>query len=189
TLASACTTDRMFVGAPNTGFRWQAPSPAINAGATLPSVPTDYDGSPRPQGAVYDIGAYEFGSGAAAFAFAFSNGSNQAVTRGASVSIPLTTTLVSGTAQALAFTASGLPSSEVIASFAPASCLPPCTTTLTLSPPASTPIGTDTLTVAGTTGSGSNTTSFPLTVNAPAPPLPAPPGETPANLTVAMIGY
>ncbi len=187
-LANNLTTDPKFIDASNTNFHLQSTSPAIDAGATLVNVPTDYDGNPRPQGAVYDIGAYEFGSGAAAFAFAFSNGGNQAVTRGASVSIPLTTTLVSGTAQALAFTAAGLPSSEVITSFAPASCLPPCTTTLTLSTSASIPVGTYTLTVAGTAGSGSKTTSFPVTVNAPVPPPPLPPGETPANFTVAFIG-
>src|SRR5205814_505817 len=89
-LTNNVTTDPKFIDAPNTDFHLQATSPAIDAGATLPTVPTDYDGNPRPQGAVYDIGAYEFGSGAAAFAFAFSNGSNQVVTRGASVSIPLT---------------------------------------------------------------------------------------------------
>ena len=34
-------------------------SPAINAGVTLSTVTTDFDGVSRPQGGVYDIGAYE----------------------------------------------------------------------------------------------------------------------------------
>jgi hypothetical protein len=35
-------------------------SPAIDAGAPVPSVTTDFDGVERPQGAAPDIGAYEF---------------------------------------------------------------------------------------------------------------------------------
>ena len=34
-------------------------SPAIDAGLTLPGVKFDLDGTPRPQGAAYDIGAFE----------------------------------------------------------------------------------------------------------------------------------
>src|SRR3989442_3952348 len=122
-LANNLTTNPQFVDAPNTDFHLQSTSSAIDAGATLPDVPTDYDGNPRPQGPAYDIGAYEFGSGAVAFDFSLSNGGNQAVTRGASVSNPISATLVSGPAQAVSFTASSLPP-EVIASFSPASCSP-----------------------------------------------------------------
>jgi Right handed beta helix region len=35
-------------------------APAIDAGATLPEIPDDLDGNIRPQGAAYDMGAYEF---------------------------------------------------------------------------------------------------------------------------------
>src|SRR5438552_5511183 len=120
------TTDPNFVDAPVTpNFHLQATSPAIDAGVPLPSVPTDCDGNPRPQGLAYDIGAYEFGSGAPAFTFSLSSSSgDQGVTRGASVSIPISATLISGTTQAVAFTVSSLPSPEVIASFSPASCSP-----------------------------------------------------------------
>ena len=41
-------------------FHLQATSPAIDAGVTLAEVPTDFEGTPRPQGAGYDIGAYEY---------------------------------------------------------------------------------------------------------------------------------
>jgi hypothetical protein len=37
----------------------QSISPAIDAGKTVSTVTNDYDGNPRPQGAGYDIGAYE----------------------------------------------------------------------------------------------------------------------------------
>jgi hypothetical protein len=40
-------------------FRVQIGSPAINAGETLPSVTVDHEGTSRPQGGAYDIGAYE----------------------------------------------------------------------------------------------------------------------------------
>lgn len=39
--------------------RPKAGSPAIDAGATLKEVPTDFDGVARPQGAGHDIGAFE----------------------------------------------------------------------------------------------------------------------------------
>lgn len=44
-------------------FRLQAGSPAINAGIAEARVNTDLPGSTRPQGAAYDIGAYEYVSG------------------------------------------------------------------------------------------------------------------------------
>jgi len=40
-------------------YTLQANSPALNAGTTLAAVTTDYAGVARPQGAAYDIGAYE----------------------------------------------------------------------------------------------------------------------------------
>jgi hypothetical protein len=49
----------LFVGN-YTNLQLQPGSPAIDAGATIPSVTDDYDGLPRPQGSYYDIGAYEY---------------------------------------------------------------------------------------------------------------------------------
>ena len=46
-----------------TDYHLQSTSPAINAGITLSGVTNDYDGNSRPQGAGYDIGAYEYVSG------------------------------------------------------------------------------------------------------------------------------
>ncbi len=48
--------DPLFVSA--TDFHLAVGSPAIDAGLAVP-VATDFDGNPRPQGAGYDIGAYE----------------------------------------------------------------------------------------------------------------------------------
>lgn len=60
-------TDPSFVNAVGGDFRLQSGSAAINAGVTITAVPFDFLGFTRPQGAAYDIGAYEFveGSGGA----------------------------------------------------------------------------------------------------------------------------
>lgn len=53
------TGDPMFLKPDEQDFRLQAHSPAIDAGALLRKVTTDFWNTPRPQGAAYDIGAYE----------------------------------------------------------------------------------------------------------------------------------
>jgi parallel beta-helix repeat protein len=50
----------LFVNAGAHDFHLQSTSPAIDAGVTLSAVPTDMSGMPRPYGARYDIGAYEY---------------------------------------------------------------------------------------------------------------------------------
>jgi hypothetical protein len=54
------TADPKFVNAAASDFHLQATSPAINAGATIGIVTTDFSGVSRPQGAEYDIGAHEY---------------------------------------------------------------------------------------------------------------------------------
>ena len=52
-----------FVNAVTPDLRLQSSSPAINAGQSLSAdVPLDFDGNPRPYGAAYDLGAFEFTS-------------------------------------------------------------------------------------------------------------------------------
>jgi parallel beta-helix repeat protein len=51
--------DPMFVDALANNFHLRPDSPAIDAGQSLASVVDDFDDNPRPQGAGYDIGAYE----------------------------------------------------------------------------------------------------------------------------------
>jgi hypothetical protein len=57
-----------FVNAPATlpvspNFSLTARSPAIDAGLTLAVTKVAFDGTPRPQGSAYDIGAYEYSAG------------------------------------------------------------------------------------------------------------------------------
>jgi len=49
-----------FVNAPAGDFRLLDGSPAIDAGVFLPQVFDDWRGVLRPQGATYDLGAYEY---------------------------------------------------------------------------------------------------------------------------------
>jgi len=52
--------DPRFVNPSVFDFRLQSTSPAIDAGLSLSEVPADIESIPRPQGAGYDLGAYEF---------------------------------------------------------------------------------------------------------------------------------
>jgi hypothetical protein len=48
-----------FVDAAQHDYQLAAGSPAVDVGETLPGVPHDRQGTARPQGAAYDIGAFE----------------------------------------------------------------------------------------------------------------------------------
>jgi hypothetical protein len=52
--------DPRFVNRAAGDYHLRSGSPAIDRGQTLSQVPRDYDDVLRPQGAAYDIGAYEF---------------------------------------------------------------------------------------------------------------------------------
>src|SRR5439155_18619201 len=101
-----------------------------------------------------------------AFNFALTNGGSKAVSQGSSVSNSISAALVSGTAQSVAFSASGLPTGAT-ASFSSTACSPTCSTALTIKTSSTTPTGTSTLTVTGKGGVVTKTTSFSLTVAAP----------------------
>ena len=59
-LSNNLTTDPQFVDATLYDFRLLVTSPAIDTGVTLSEVTNDYANVSRPQGAGYDIGAYEY---------------------------------------------------------------------------------------------------------------------------------
>jgi parallel beta-helix repeat protein len=54
------TGDPKFVDVSKRDLHLKAGSPAIDAGAETKQVPTDIEGTKRPQGKTWDIGAYEF---------------------------------------------------------------------------------------------------------------------------------
>lgn len=63
TTANINSSDPKFTSTSTKDFHLQSSSPAKDAGVTISSLLTDHDGLTRPQGAAYDIGAYEFSSG------------------------------------------------------------------------------------------------------------------------------
>ena len=83
TTAGCNNTDPLFVNAGSNDFHLQSGSPAINAGLTLGApYNVDYAGTARPQGAGYDMGAYEFippSSGAPTGMVAFNGGPGVAI--------------------------------------------------------------------------------------------------------------
>jgi hypothetical protein len=101
-----------------------------------------------------------------AFDFSLTSSGNQSVFPGSSVTNTISTTLTSGTAQAVIFTASGLPTGAT-ASFSSASCSPTCSSILTVNTSSSTSAGSSTVTVTASGGGVTKTTSFSLTVSLP----------------------
>lgn len=59
-LPGNATADPRFVNAAASDLHLLAGSPAIDQGATIAGVAVDFDGVTRPQGAAFDIGAFEF---------------------------------------------------------------------------------------------------------------------------------
>ena len=56
-------TDPLFVDAANNDFHLKAASPTIDKGEGLSTVTSDHDGTARPQGSGWDIGAFEYCAG------------------------------------------------------------------------------------------------------------------------------
>jgi len=68
TQSNNLTEDPSFMDQAGADFRLLSRSPAIDKGIAVTTVPIDFGGVPRPQGAGYDIGAYEAGDGSAPLA-------------------------------------------------------------------------------------------------------------------------
>src|SRR5262249_52765655 len=100
------------------------------------------------------------------FNFSLANSGNQSVTAGSSITNSIAATLASGSAQAVTFSASGLPTGAT-ASFSSTSCGPSCSSTLTINTSTSSPAGNSTITVTATGGGVTKTTTFSLTVSLP----------------------
>ena len=61
-LSNNIEADPQFVNASAEDFRLSASSPAIDSGAYVSEITSDYESSSRPAGKGYDIGAYEYGA-------------------------------------------------------------------------------------------------------------------------------
>ena len=63
TVGTTISAEPLFVNATSGAFdaHLKSGSPAIDAGAAVGGVTTDFEGNPRPHGAGWDIGAYEYG--------------------------------------------------------------------------------------------------------------------------------
>ena len=85
------------------------------------------------------------------FSFSLASSGDISVLAGSSVTNSISTTLVSGSAQAVTFLASGLPTGAT-ASFSSTSCSPACSSTLTINTSGSTPAGSSTITVTASGG-------------------------------------
>jgi Right handed beta helix region len=59
-ISNNLLTDPKFINPSAHNFSLQAGSSAIDRGVAISAVPNDFGGMPRPQGAGYDIGAYEY---------------------------------------------------------------------------------------------------------------------------------
>ncbi|MFI6602343.1 hypothetical protein ACIBHX_39345 [Nonomuraea sp. NPDC050536] len=92
------------------------------------------------------------------------NPTSGTVTAGGSTTATVSTQVVSGTAETVALSASGLPSGAT-ASFNPASVTAGASSTMTITTSASTPQGTSPITITGTAPSATHTASYSLTVN------------------------
>ena len=57
--AHSVQSDPLFVNKVLLDFHLQLTSPAVDTGVSITEVTTDYEGTSRPQGSAYDIGAYE----------------------------------------------------------------------------------------------------------------------------------
>jgi Chitobiase/beta-hexosaminidase C-terminal domain/Concanavalin A-like lectin/glucanases superfamily len=128
------------------------------------------------------------------FNFSLSNSGDKSATAGSSVTNSISATLVSGSAQPVTFSASGLPSGAT-ASFSPNSCSPSCSSTLTISTSSSTPAGSSSITVTASGGGVTKTTTFNLGVGLPtvATPTISPNGGTytgsvPVSLQTSTAG-
>ncbi|MFE3185724.1 exo-alpha-sialidase [Streptomyces violascens] len=159
-LAKTCTNNQ----------GWKQKTAALTAGhsytLTLISKDDNYAGDPT-----YTLYDDVVVSGSVANDFSITDSpSSTTVNAGASATSTVSTAVVSGTAETVNLSASGLPSGAT-ATFTPASVTAGGSSTLTVSTATSTPSGTYPITVTGTSPSATHSTTFTLTVNGSGPVL------------------
>ncbi|MFE9555651.1 hypothetical protein ACFYMW_09895 [Streptomyces sp. NPDC006692] len=146
------------------GQGWKQKTAALTAGhsytLTLISKDDNYAGDPT-----YTLYDDIVVSGTVANDFSISDSPASAtVNAGSSATSTISTAVVSGTAETVNLSASGLPSGAS-AAFSPASVTAGSSSTLTIATATSTPSGTYPITVTGTSSSATHSAAFTLTVN------------------------
>src|SRR5262245_56310606 len=114
------------------------------------------------------------------FSFSVSNSGDKSVVAGSSVTNSISTTLTSGSSQAVSFAVSGLPSGAT-GFFSSASCNPACSTLLNISTSGATPAGNFPITISAIGGDVTKATAFTLSVTLALTATPAP--TTPSSST------
>ena len=97
----------LFVDFAGNDYHLSPTSPARDAGATLANVTDDLEGSPRPQGAAFDIGAYEFPAAVAPVTLSVTRTGNGTITSshaGISCGATCSATFAAGTSVTLTAT-------------------------------------------------------------------------------------
>ncbi|WP_438295445.1 hypothetical protein [Streptomyces sp. HUAS TT7] len=159
-LAKTCTNNQ----------GWKQKTAALTSGhsytLTLLSKDDNYPGDPT-----YTLYDDVVVSGTVANDFSIAdNPASATVNAGSAATSTISTAVVSGTAETVNLSASGLPSGAS-AAFSPTSVTAGGSSTLTVSTAASTPSGTYPITVTGTSPSATHSTTFNLTVNGTGPSL------------------
>jgi hypothetical protein len=161
-------TDPKFVDLAANNYHLQAGSPAIDTGASV-IVMADFDRNPRPQGAAFDVGAYEYTGASASpvsnpFDFSISISTNSmTLSRKQSATEIVNAILLSGSAKPAAFAVSGLPPG-VEATWSTTSCTVSCGSYLKLSASADPVVGTSIARVAATASGITKTANLILTI-------------------------
>jgi len=131
------------------------------AGASVTVTPTDENG------ATFDVQTYNFSPPSGTNDFSISaNPSTLSVIQGQGATSTISTAVVSGAAQTVTLSASGLPAGAT-ATFSPSAVTAGGSSTLTMTTASSTPVGDYSITVTGTGASASHATTISLAVNAP----------------------
>src|SRR3989475_35316 len=131
------------------------------AGASVTVTPTDENG------ATFDVQTYNFSPPSGTNDFSISaNPSTLSVIQGQGATSTISTAVVSGSAQTVTLSASGLPAGAT-ATFKPSAVTAGGRSTLTMATASSTPVGDYSITVTGTGASASHATTISLAVNAP----------------------
>jgi len=172
TGSSYVTGNPLFVNSSAADFHLQSNSPAIDKASSLNAPAQDYDSISRPQGAGFDIGAFEFGNPLPDYTIACSL-SSITVLQGGSGNSNCTLTSVNGFSAPVTLGCTGLPAGATCA-FSPNPANVPAGGTLasTLTVTASSAaVGAYTFQVASSSGSLSHNAPMSLAVTAPSSTL------------------